>query len=210
MSHQIEGQSCATSQPTRPDALLRLSLDHERGGVLRTASTAGSSHELPATPAAAAAATTEPDGPVMYQRSMAQTPLAMMGMNPMMSMMMNGYGMGGVMPGMNLMAVGWMQWRGWEVWGAWLAMGGMGGMGGAMRLGVGPVGNPWNAQSRGDGGGAQQFAGAAREWDGGACGLRIMAAGFNGMMSSGNVGPARATTRGQHSFHPIHDSICTI
>lgn len=134
---------------------------------------------------------------MMLQRGMNQVPMMgggmpMMGMNPMAMMGMNmGMGMGGMngmMGGMGGMMGGGM--------GGMAGMGGMGGMTGMgnmgnmtgmvnmgnmqpMRMGMGPIG------------GGMGVGGA------------MTGMGMNRMgMNAGGPGPARVSSRGQHSYHP--------
>lgn len=141
---------------------------------------------------------------MLYQRSMVQNPLAMMNMNPMMSMGMmgmNGFNpmnnMGGGIPTMNMMGTGLNG----------LANGMTNGMGNInpMRFGVGPIGNL--------GLGNQSFMGGS---GGQAAGVQVRNAGMGGIrpvtggvgLNNGRVvgnsgpGPTRMATRGQHGFHP--------
>ncbi|KAG5638412.1 hypothetical protein H0H81_000189 [Sphagnurus paluster] len=165
---------------------------------------------------------------MMFQRPMGQVPMMggnmpMMNMNPMMAAM--GMGMGGFNPmggmgGMNMMA----GMNGMNNMGA-AGMGGMGNMNamgggmanmGAMRLGMGPMG-----MGTGMGAGGMGTGMAGTGMAGGMGNMAAMAMGMRpnmSGMSAGAVnpnfgrtinaaattgpGPARITSRGQHSFHP--------
>ncbi|KAG6908709.1 hypothetical protein DXG01_003642 [Tephrocybe rancida] len=161
---------------------------------------------------------------MMFNRPMGQVQMMggnmpMMNMNPMMAAM--GMGMGGFNPmagmnGMNMM-------NGMNGMSNMSAMNGMGNMGamagmgnmGAMRLGMGPMG------MGNTGGMGNAMGGTGMVGTGGMTGMNAM--GMAGMrnnmaaMGAGAVnpsfgrtmgaaavgpGPARATSRGQHSFHP--------
>ncbi|KAG6871953.1 hypothetical protein C0995_014552 [Termitomyces sp. Mi166 len=158
---------------------------------------------------------------MMFNRPMGQVGMmggnmSMMNMNPMAMAM--GMGMGGFNPmagmnGMNMMGGmnGMSGMAGMNGMGNMGAMGGMGNMG-AMRLGMGPMG-------MGGAGMGASMAGTGMVGAGGMGGMNAMGmAGLRnniaGMASGGTgfgrsmgaavvgPGPARATSRGQHSFHP--------
>ncbi|KAF8154032.1 hypothetical protein B0H34DRAFT_720089 [Crassisporium funariophilum] len=130
---------------------------------------------------------------MLYQRSMAQFPLAMMNMNPMMGMgmAMNGFNaMGGGMPGMNMLGTG--------LHGLTNVNSNMGNVG-PLRLGVGPVGN-FGVGIAGVMGGGPQIGGVRSM--GGRPVTNTLGANFRAAGGPG-PGPTRlTTTRGQHSFHP--------
>jgi len=139
---------------------------------------------------------------MLYQRSMAQNPLAMMNMNPIMGMglmAMNGFNpmsnMGGGIPPINMMGAGLNG----------LANGMTNGMGNVnpMRFGVGPIGNFGLGNQSFMGGGGGQAAGVTRNHG---IGMRQMTGGvgYNNGKIAGNSGPGptRMATRGQHGFHP--------
>lgn len=133
---------------------------------------------------------------MLYQRSMAQNPLAMMNMNPMMGMGMlgmNGFNamnnMGGGIPAMNMMGTG--------LNGLGNGMGnGMGNVN-PMRFGVGPIGNLGlgNQSFLGGGGGGVQVRNPGM-------GMRQVAGGVGRIAGNSGPGPTRMTARGQHGFHP--------
>ncbi|KAG6855625.1 hypothetical protein H0H87_012930 [Tephrocybe sp. NHM501043] len=158
---------------------------------------------------------------MMFNRPMGQMMggnMPMMGMNPMMAAM--GMGMGGMggfnpmvgMNGMNMM--GGM--NGMSNMGGMNAMGNMGGMTGmgnmgAMRLGIGPMGmggsTGMSSPTMGGTGMTGTMAGMNAM---GMANMRNNMAGMGGNPGFGRTmgaaavgpGPARATSRGQHSFHP--------
>ena len=138
---------------------------------------------------------------MLYQRSMAQNPLAMMNLNPMLGlgmMGMNGFNamnnIGGGIPAMNMMGPGLNG----------LANGMTNGIGNInpMRFGVGPIGSL--------GLGNQSFMGGA-----GGGGVQVRNPGMGMRQVTGGVGlnhgriagnsgpgPTRMAARGQHGFHP--------
>lgn len=134
---------------------------------------------------------------VMYQRSMSQVPLMagnmpMMGMNPMamaMGMGMHGFNPMGGMNAMNMM-------NGMNPMGV---MNGMGNMS-AMRLGMGPMGTGGMGQASAGMVGMNPLGMGIRP------GMNGMGGGLNPnlgrMAMNTGPGPARLTSRGQHSFHP--------
>ena len=138
---------------------------------------------------------------ILYQRSMAQNPLAMMNMNPMMGMGlmgMNGFNpmnnMAGGIPAMNIMGTGLNG----------LANGMTNGMGNVnpMRFGVGPIGNLGLGNQSFMGGGQTSGVQAGNP----GMGMRQVTGGvgLNNGRVAGNSGPGptRMATRGQHGFHP--------
>ena len=142
---------------------------------------------------------------MLYQRMMGQMP--MMGASNMANMpMMNGMGMG--MGGMGM--GGFNQMAGMTPMGGMGMMGGMnpmmGGMNpmGNMRMGMGPMGMAGIAAQGGMGGagmgGMGGMAMGLRQGMGGNTGA--VNPNFNRMAMNSGPGPARATSRGQHSFHP--------
>ena len=140
---------------------------------------------------------------MMFQRGMSQMPMMgggmpMMGMHPMAMM---GMGMGGMNNMMGGGMGGMMGGGGMGGMSGMTGMGGMGGMGnmGPMRLGMGPMGGP----GMGVGGmnvGAG-MAGMGGMGMGMRAGMGAMGGGVGGM-NTGGPGPARLSSRGQHSFHP--------
>ncbi|KAF8690929.1 hypothetical protein AX14_002930 [Amanita brunnescens Koide BX004] len=142
---------------------------------------------------------------MMFQRGMNQIPMMgggmpMMGMHPMAMM---GMGMGGMN---NMMGGGMGGMMGAGGMGGMTGMGGMGGMGnmGPMRLGMGPMGAP--SMGVGGMGVGAGMAGVGGMGMGMRAGMGAMGGGVGGMnrmgMNGGGPGPARLSSRGQHSFHP--------
>jgi len=142
---------------------------------------------------------------MLYQRPMAQNPLAIMNMNPMMGMGMmgmNGFNamnnIGSGIPVMNIMGTGLNG----------LANGMANGMGNGMgsvnpiRFGVGPIGNLGLGNQGFMGGGGGQAGGIRNP----GMGMRQVSGGvgLNHGRIAGNSGPGptRMAARGQHGFHP--------
>lgn len=159
-----------------------------------------------------------PAANMLYQRMMSGQ-MPMMGANNMPNMQM--------MNGMGGMGMGGMGMGGFNQMGQMGQMGGMGMMGGGgmnpMMGGMNPMGNmrmgmgPMGAMNGGMGGGAQGGMGGGapagmvgmngmgmgmgmRQGMGG--GMGAMNPNFNRMAMNSGPGPARATSRGQHNFHP--------
>ncbi|GLB44646.1 putative RNA recognition motif containing protein [Lyophyllum shimeji] len=159
-------------------------------------------------------------GPAAGAAGAANMPMMNMNMNPM-AMAAMGMGMGG-MGGFNPMAAGMagmnMNMMGAGGMGNMAGMGGMGnmaGMGGmgnmgAMRLGMGPMGMGGTGMGAGGMGGTGMMgAGGMGAMGAMGMGMRQGMAGMSpnfGRMSmnaaTAGPGPARVTSRGQHSFHP--------
>jgi len=147
---------------------------------------------------------------MLYQRMMSQMPM-IGGANMPNMPMMNGMGMGMGGMGMN----GYNQMGGMNPMAGMGMMGGMnpmmGGMNpmGNMRMGMGPMGGMTGmptSQMAAQGGMAAVGAAGMGGMNGMGMGVRqgmgAVNPNFNRMAMNSGPGPARATTRGQHSFHP--------
>ncbi|KAH7924442.1 RNA-binding domain-containing protein [Leucogyrophana mollusca] len=146
-----------------------------------------------------AAAQANPATNMLYQRMMSQMPMMGGGgmanmnmMNPMMMGMGMGMGMGGAMNNFNPMGgMGGMN-----------MMGGMNPMGG-MRMGMGgPMGGMGMVPGAVGGMGMNNMGMRMRPGMGGMGGVGGMNPNVGRMAMNTGLGPARMSTRGQHSFHP--------
>jgi len=145
---------------------------------------------------------------MLYQRMMGQMPLMPGGNIPNIPMM-NGMGVGMGMGGMGMNAYNQM--------GGMNPMAGIGLMGGMnpmmaalnpmgnMRMGMGPMGGMAGIAAQGGMGTAVGSTGMA-SMNGMGMGMRqgmgVVNPNFNRMAMYSGPGPARTTSRGQHSFHP--------
>jgi RNA-binding protein Musashi len=137
---------------------------------------------------------------MLYQRSIAQNPLVMMNMNPMMGMGMmgingfNAMNMGGGIPAMNMMGTGLNG----------LANGITNGMGNVNPMRFGPIGNLGLGNQSFMGGGGGQASTVQVRNPGMAMRQVAGGSGLNQGRIAGNSGsgPTRMATRGQHGFHP--------